>query len=292
MFTPFVTDEKPVALYAGIPPQYTSDGLAIDCALVLHVLRGTARVLCNFERIEEQAGSVVLFSPGDIIKVEQRSADFEVEILAFTRFIQLAALNQLEGISVNALKKAFILDAPEVSAAASGMVKMLRPAIGNCTAKELHFVSVNALRAFYMLYLVVLRRADIEVDVFKSRADELFFKFRQLIGQHYRTSRNVSFYAERLCITPRYLTTIVQERYGHSPKEAIDIYTTMQIRLDLLQTDATLAELAYRYNFSSPSFFSDYFRRNVGCSPQEYRTANVDDAIGKARITPAALLGR
>ena len=93
MFTPFVTDERPIALYAGVPPQYTSDGLAIDCALVLHVLKGTARILCNFDVIEEQPGSVVLFNPGDIIKVERRSADFEVEILAFSSFIQLAALN-------------------------------------------------------------------------------------------------------------------------------------------------------------------------------------------------------
>ena len=48
----------------------------------------------------------------------------------------------------------------------------------------------------------------------------------------------------------------------------------MQIRLDLLQTDAMLTELAHKYNFSSPSFFSDYFRRNAGCSPQEYRLRN------------------
>ena len=90
MFTPFVSDEQPIALYAGVPPQYTDDGLAIDCALVLHVLRGTARIRCNFEIIEEQPGSVVLFNPGDIIKVEQRSADFEVEILAFSSFISLS----------------------------------------------------------------------------------------------------------------------------------------------------------------------------------------------------------
>ena len=90
MFTPFVTDEHPVVLYAGMPPQYTSDGLAIDCALVLHVLKGTARIRCNFEVIAEQVDSVVLFNPGDIIKVEQRSQDFEVEILAFSSFIQLA----------------------------------------------------------------------------------------------------------------------------------------------------------------------------------------------------------
>ena len=274
MFTPFVTDEHPVALYAGVPPQYTSEGLAIDCALVLHVLKGTARIRCNFEVIEEQADSVVLFNPGDIIKVEQRSADFEVEILAFSSFIQLAALNQLENVNVSALRRNMILDTQETASAASGMVRVLRPAIDVCTVRELYFISVMQLRAFYMLYQVMLRRNQIEVDAFKSRGDELFFKFRQLLGEHYRESRNVAFYADKLCITTRYLTNVVQARYGKSPKEAIDTYTIMQIRLDLLQTDITLTELAYKYHFSSPSFFSDYFRRNAGCSPQEYRLQN------------------
>lgn len=274
MFTPFVTDEHPVALYAGVPPQYTSEGLAIDCALVLHVLKGTARIRCNFEIIEEQADSVVLFNPDDIIKVEQRSPDFEVEILAFSSFIQLAALNQLENVNISALRRSMILDTPETASAASGMVRLLRPAIDACTVRELYFICVMQLRAFYMLYQVMLRRNQIEVDAFKSRGDELFFKFRQLLGEHYRESRSVAFYADKLCITTRYLTNIVQARYGKSPKEAIDTYTVMQIRLDLLQTDITLTELAYKYHFSSPSFFSDYFRRNAGCSPQEYRLRN------------------
>ena len=103
IFVPYFYPEA--ALYAGVPPQYTSDGLAIDCALVLHVLKGTARILCNFDVIEEQPGSVVLFNPGDIIKVERRSADFEVEILAFSSFIQLVALNQLENVSTGSLRR-------------------------------------------------------------------------------------------------------------------------------------------------------------------------------------------
>lgn len=274
MFIPFVSDEHPVALYSGVPPQYTSEGLAIDCALVLHVLKGTARLRCNFEMIEEQADSVVLFNPGDIIKVERRSQDFEVEILAFSSFIQLAALNQLENVSVNALKKNMILDTPETASAATGMVRVLKPAIDTCSVRELYFISVMQLRAFYMLYQVMLRRNQIEVDSFKSRGDELFFRFRQLLAEHYRESRSVAFYADKLCITTRYLADIVQQHYGRSPKDAIGIYTVMQIRLDLLQSDVTLSELAYKYHFSSPSFFSDYFRRNAGCSPQDYRQKN------------------
>lgn len=274
MFIPFVSDEHPVALYSGVPPQYTSEGLAIDCALVLHVLKGTARLRCNFEMIEEQADSVVLFNPGDTIKVERRSQDFEVEILAFSSFIQLAALNQLENVSVNALKKNMILDTPETASAATGMVRVLKPAIDTCSVRELYFISVMQLRAFYMLYQVMLRRNQIEVDSFKSRGDELFFRFRQLLAEHYRESRSVAFYADKLCISTRYLTDIVQQHYGRSPKDAIGIYTVMQIRLDLLQSDVTLSELAYKYHFSSPSFFSDYFRRNAGCSPRDYRQKN------------------
>ena len=275
MFTPFVSDELPVAIYSGVPPQYTSDGLAIDCALVLHVLRGTARISCNFELIEERTGSVVLFNPGDVVKVEERSADFEVEILAFSSFIRQAVLNQLDNVSAGTFRKNIIIDEPKVSSAASGMVKLLRAAIGACSVRELYFISVMQLRAFYMLFQVMLRHHNMEVGIFKNRGDEIFFRFRQLLGEYYRTARTVAFYADKLCITTRYLTNIVQARYGKSPKEAIDIYTVMQIRLDLLQTDISLADLSYKYNFSSPSFFSDYFRRNAGCSPTEYRLRNV-----------------
>jgi len=274
MFTPFVSDEHPVALYAGAPPQYTSDGLAIDCALILHVLKGTARISCNFEMIEEQPGSVVLFHPGDIIKVERRSSDYEVEILAVSSFIQLAALNQLEGVNVDALRRNYVFDMPEISSAANGLVKVIRPSIDVCSPREIYFVSVMQLRSFYMLCQVMLRRNGIMLDEFKTHVDELFFRFRQLLSKHYRESRSVSFYADKLAITTRYLTNVVQSHYHRSPKEAIDIYTVMQLRLDLLQTDITLTELADRYHFSSLSFFSDYFRRNAGITPQEYRQQN------------------
>ena len=175
---------------------------------------------------------------------------------------------------MNALKKNIILDTPETASAATGMVRVLKPAIDTCSVRELYFISVMQLRAFYMLYQVMLRRNQIEVDSFKSRGDELFFRFRQLLAEHYRESRSVAFYADKLCISTRYLTDIVQQHYGRSPKDAIGIYTVMQIRLDLLQSDVTLSELAYKYHFSSPSFFSDYFRCNAGCSPRDYRQKN------------------
>lgn len=274
MFSPFVTDEKPLAIYKGVPPQYTSDGLAIDCALILHVLKGTAKVLCNFEVVEERAGSVVLFNPGDVIKIRERSADYEVEILAVSRFFQLAARNQLEDISTDAFNNACVVDSPELSEATGGMFVFMAPVIGMCDTKEQYHVAIPQLKSFYMLFRTVMRNNGNDVLSFKNHKDELFFRFRQLLGKHFRESRNVSYYADKLCITTRYLSEIVKARYGKSPKEAIDIFTVMQLRLDLLQTDVPLSELAWKYKFPSLSFFSDYFKRNTGMTPQEYRMAN------------------
>lgn len=271
MFIPFVTTEHPIALYEGAPPQYTSDGLAIDCALILHVKKGTARVNCNLAVIEEKPGSVVLFHPGDAIKVEQRSGDYEVEILAVSSFIQLAALNQLEYISSDTLKRNYVLNTPEVSSAAEGLVKMLGPAINVCSPRELYLIGVMQLRAFYSFYHVLLRREGQLSDAFKSHSDELFFRFRKLLGEHCRESRSVAYYAGKLNITTRYLTNVVKSHYGRSPKEAIDTYTLMQLRLDLLQDDTPISELADRYNFSSPAHLTDYFVRLTGQTPHKYR---------------------
>ena len=128
-----------------------------------------------------------------------------------------------------------------------------------------------------MLFRTIMRNNGKGILSFKNHKDELFFRFRQLLGKHYRESRNVSYYADKLCITTRYLSEIVKNRYGKSPKEAIDIFTVMQVRLDLLQSDMPLSELAWKYNFPSLSFFSDYFKRNTGMTPQEYRIANRRD---------------
>lgn len=93
------------------------------------------------------------------------------------------------------------------------------------------------------LFRTVMRNNEKGILSFNNHKDELFFRFRQLLGKHYCESRNVSYYADKLCITTRFLSEIVKIRYGKSPKEAIDLFTVMQVRLDLLQSDMPLSEL-------------------------------------------------
>ena len=105
-----------------------------------------------------------------------------------------------------------------------------------------------------------------------TRKEELLEKFIALIYEHCVTRRDVQFYADRLCITTRHLSSVIQDLTGHTPKELIDT-RIQEIKMLLRTTDLTMQEIAFRLDFPDQSFFSRYFKKNTGMTPAEYRTA-------------------
>ena len=80
-----------------------------------------------------------------------------------------------------------------------------------------------------------------------------------------------SFYADELCITTRYLSTVVQRMTGVTPKDIIDTRCIQEIKMLLCTTNDSIQEIAFRLNFPDQSFCARYFKRNTGMSPVEYR---------------------
>lgn len=104
-----------------------------------------------------------------------------------------------------------------------------------------------------------------------SSSRRLFNKFCQLLCENCRTHHDVKFYADKLCITPYYLSKITFRIFQVSPKELIDRQLVMEIKALLTTTDLTVKEIADRYCFESASYLGRYFRRHVGMTPLAYR---------------------
>ena len=83
--------------------------------------------------------------------------------------------------------------------------------------------------------------------------------------------RNTSFYADKLCVTERYLYKICKKETGQSPKEIIDNFLVSAIKNSLLTTEMSLQQIADQYRFPDQSAFSQYFKRHEGISPSEFR---------------------
>lgn len=104
-----------------------------------------------------------------------------------------------------------------------------------------------------------------------DRTEEYFRRFTTLLGEHYIHERSVAFYARQLCITPKYLTTMIKRVSGKSASEWIDTYVILEAKTLLKYSHKSIQEIAYHLNFPNQSFFGSYFKRNTGMSPSQFK---------------------
>lgn len=99
----------------------------------------------------------------------------------------------------------------------------------------------------------------------------LFHRFMDLLRQYSAENREVAFYAEKLCVTPKYLSEVVVKGSGKPASYWINGYATQEIVSLLKNPDITLTEISDRMNFYNQSHFSRFVKRMLGVSPSEYR---------------------
>ena len=104
-----------------------------------------------------------------------------------------------------------------------------------------------------------------------GRKDELYGQFTDLVRRHFRTCRDVNYYAELLCITVKYLSQVVKEQTGRPASEVIEQYVITECKALLSSTTMSIQQIADTLNFPSQSVFGKYFKRTTGMSPREYR---------------------
>lgn len=105
----------------------------------------------------------------------------------------------------------------------------------------------------------------------RTRKEEIMAKFILMVSENFRKERQVSFYAEQLCVSSKHLSAVVKEISGKTAREWIENYVTVEAKVLLRSTDLTIQEVASRLNFSNQSFFGKYFKHQTGLSPSEYR---------------------
>lgn len=105
----------------------------------------------------------------------------------------------------------------------------------------------------------------------QSREQRMFTDFIQLVSEFAPVHHTIDFYASRLCITPRYLSTVVKQASGRSAKQWIDEALVTRIKIDLLHTEKPITRICDDMNFPNQSFFTKFFKRMTGMTPSQFR---------------------
>ena len=91
---------------------------------------------------------------------------------------------------------------------------------------------------------------------------------------------HIDFYAQRLFLSPRYMSTLVKQVSGKAAKQWIDDAIITRIKVELRHTNKSAAQIADEMNFPNPSFFCKYFKRMTGLTTQDYREGKMENAHG------------
>ncbi|MEE0827979.1 MAG: AraC family transcriptional regulator [Alistipes finegoldii] len=252
----------------------------IDAFIIGVGTEGETSVSFNLHEFRLKKDSMFIFTPKNILQVNSQQY-FKADVIAispdFMRRINIDIKNMMPPFLKFVENPALTLT-PEESRSMRGMIAQIeRETRGPETHFSFDIVSGLIAATIYkvgdIMYHYLAEHPE-EQNNSHNRAEEYFKQFTHLLGEHFREERSVGFYARQLCITPKYLTTLIKRISGQSVSEWIDNYVILEAKTLLKYSTMSIQEIAYYLNFPNQSFFGSYFKRNTGMSPSQYKAQN------------------
>jgi len=116
-----------------------------------------------------------------------------------------------------------------------------------------------------------LQRAKENSVLRSSRSEEIFSKFVRLLAEYHLRERTVSFYADKLCLSPKYFSKLIKNASGRSAPDWIDSFVILEAKNFLRYSDMSIKEIVYRLNFTDQPTFTKFFKAHTGMTPAQFR---------------------
>ncbi|MFR8508479.1 MAG: helix-turn-helix domain-containing protein [Alistipes finegoldii] len=252
----------------------------IDAFIIGVGTEGETSVSFNLHEFKLKKDSLFIFTPKNVLQVNSQQY-FKADVIAispdFMRRINIDIKNMMP-LFLKFVENPALTLTPEESRSMRGMIAQIeRETRGPETHFSFDIVSGLIAATIYkvgdIMYHYLAEHPEGQNNS-HNRAEEYFKQFTHLLGEHFREERSVGFYARQLCITPKYLTTLIKRISGQSVSEWIDNYVILEAKTLLKYSTMSIQEIAYYLNFPNQSFFGSYFKRNTGMSPSQYKAQN------------------
>lgn len=251
------------------------------CGIQLLCVSGRSIISTGVEQYDFCETSELIFLAGSLIQVINPSPDFRVRMLLFPKEIFLKASLPIDTSYFN-----YITEAPYFNHAANDanpaswrrvnqwmdMAELL------FTHPAKHFreqLEQNFLQSLFMWVFNSIPQKYLSIHNKYSRKQMLYHRFMFLIREHSTQEHQIGYYANQLCVTPRYLNeAVILYSNGRTPKQLIDEQLTAELKVQLSNPSLSVTEIAQLLNFQEPANMSRFFKKNTGMSPKEFRSLN------------------
>ena len=271
----FITrlQEKPQYAYLQYP-------FRVDCYLAAYCVEGSVNCSVNLTDYHLTTGTLLLITPGNILRISQSD---ELDRNLRVTLICVSA-SYISNIGINPSK--VLVEAVEVLRdpcihLSDDEAEMLHKYVNlalDITKTDSQFVkeSIGGLvsSVFYQFAGFLAnskRREDMEKPVRTTRQRQMLEQFMKLAINDHAREHLVGYYADKMCVTPKYLSKIVKETSGRSVPDWLSELLILDAKNMLRHTDMPIKEISARLYFPSQSFFFRFFKNHTGQTPTQYR---------------------
>lgn len=264
--------EEFVAGSDGTPPK-PQQIIKLEDALIVFCRKGHARIDIDLQKYEMTENTQIVLLPGSIICITEASDDISVSFVGLTHALFREITARLDPSFFRFLKENPCVTLPQEL---TQSIKRLSEALEDIYMDKDNCFQLQIAKNFIQSFLLDIYDKTHRMFMEKqpggiSRQEELFKSFIQLILKHCTTEREVSFYASELYITPRYLSSVIQNVANTTAKSIIDKHVILEIKALLKSTNLSIQEIANKLCFPDQSFFGRYFKKHTGMSPLQFR---------------------
>lgn len=226
------------------------------------------------KKFTARAGETVFLSEGNNFSIGELSDDLRVSIL----FYHIDPIREILGSSIVAMylyttltpEPCYVWTSGEESDLARYIALLGRHRKSAQNPFDNHECKLLLLALTYRLCSIYSRRIIEEKKVAGHKIDT-FIKLIQLIEKYYMQERGVAFYADKLCLSPKYLSALSKSVCGYTVQELVFRAIIRKSIFWLKNTNKSVQEISDDLNFPNASFFGTFFKKQTGLAPSYYR---------------------
>ena len=256
------------------------DAAKLEHFVFILCLRGHAAISIDGRSYNLYPDNVLICHPNIVLGESMSSMDFEFRGVVLSKdYLQRLPLVSTDNMwdVMMFFEKAPVLSlTPDEVKDFCRYYDLIRPRLADTHLRyreELLSALLTAL--LYELSNIISRFADFRPQPY-SAGSNVFRNFLSLLSSSYPKSRSVAYYADKLCLTPKYLSTVCKEVSGETASELINRYVVKDIEFLLKQRGKSVKEICNELEFPNLSFFGRYVKKHLGLSPKLYREQVLD----------------
>jgi hypothetical protein len=244
----------------------------IEFTMAMLCLGGSIHVRLNLTQYKLRRNHLLIVQLGDIGQCLEISPDCRVAIIAFSDNKLITEVSPQGAVAIRKYLSATSLLrlTDEETQEILDTYQAIRKKIQQPRFLYKREILISYLQVLYCIGCQLMSPTSTQETEPQNRKAQIFGHFMQLLKEHCTTQRKIGFYADKLCMTPKYLSQVIHAVSGRHAGDWIRDYVILEAKVLLKSRQYTIQQVSDMLNFPNQSFFGTYFKKAVGCSPLTY----------------------